>query len=256
MFGLDERIAAIGTGEALLLVMVVAVLLGLRHATDPDHLTAVSTLVAGERDRTSRRATTLGFAWGLGHGTTPFLFGLPIVLFDDYLPESFTQAAEVLIGIVIAALALRLLVRWRRGHFHAHEHVHHGVAHRHLHQHETHAPLHDEEPHHHDHVVALGRSPWASYGIGLVHGIGGSAGVGILLLASVQDELVGVTALLLFAVFTALSMTLASAVFGSALVSGPLQRRFSQLAPALGVASLAFGVWYGLGALEAVPYYF
>ena len=74
MFGLDDQIAGLGAGEAFLVVAVIAILLGLRHATDPDHLTAVSTLVAGDRADT-RGAGRLGLAWGLGHATTLFAFG-------------------------------------------------------------------------------------------------------------------------------------------------------------------------------------
>ena len=95
MFGLDQRIAGLGSGEAFLLVVAVAVLLGLRHATDPDHLTALGTLVAGDDRRSARRAGRLGLAWGLGHATTLFVFGVPIVLFRGYLPETVQQVAEL-----------------------------------------------------------------------------------------------------------------------------------------------------------------
>ena len=63
MFGLDDRIAAFSDGGSIWIVLAVAVLLGLRHATDPDHIAAVSTLVAGGRDRATRRASELGLAW-------------------------------------------------------------------------------------------------------------------------------------------------------------------------------------------------
>jgi hypothetical protein len=225
MFGLDDHIANLGSGEAFLLVAVVAILLGLRHATDPDHLTAVSTLVAGERSDT-RSAGRLGLAWGLGHATTLFVFGLPIVLYRSYLPEAVQSAAEVLIGFVIVALALRLLLRWRESR--------HGAG-RHLH---------------------AARSPLQAYGIGLVHGIGGSAGVGVLLLASIPDHVEAVAALALFASFTAISMSLASTSFGWVLSRGAVQRSYLSVAPALGALSLAFGVWYALGAVQAVPYVF
>src|SRR4051795_12111188 len=87
MFGLDDKIAALSTGDAFLIVIAVAVLLGLRHATDPDHLTAVSTLVAGGEEHGPRRAASLGLAWGFGHATTLFLFGPPIVLANRFLPR-------------------------------------------------------------------------------------------------------------------------------------------------------------------------
>ena len=122
MFGLDDTIAGFSDGTTVLLVMLVAILLGLRHASDPDHLAAVTTLIASGRERAGRAAAKLGLAWGLGHGTTLFIFGLPIVLFDKYLPERALQLAETAIAAVIVLFALRLLLRWRRGFFHAHEH--------------------------------------------------------------------------------------------------------------------------------------
>ena len=76
MFGLDERIASLSDGTTLLVVVLVSVVLGLRHASDPDHLAAVTTLVASGKERAARRAGALGFAWGLGHATSLFAFGL------------------------------------------------------------------------------------------------------------------------------------------------------------------------------------
>ena len=85
MFGLDQWMTqTFGPGA---MGIVIAVLLGLRHATDPDHLTAVSTLVLSEDRDGAREAGLLGFAWGLGHATTIFGFGLPIVFFGARLPE-------------------------------------------------------------------------------------------------------------------------------------------------------------------------
>ena len=96
------------------MALSVAVLLGLRHATDPDHLTAVSTLVLGDRHQGTRRAGALGLAWGLGHAATLFAFGLPVILVGRFLPEAVTGAAEMAIGVVIVALAARLLLRTLR----------------------------------------------------------------------------------------------------------------------------------------------
>ena len=228
MFGLDDKIASLGTGEAFLLVALVAVLLGLRHATDPDHLTAVTTLIAGDAEHDHRKARSRGFVWGLGHATTLFIFGLPIVLAKGYLPERIQQAAELAVGILIVGLAIRLLVRWHQGAFRG------GPG------------------HHHSH----GRTPWQAYGIGMIHGMGGSAGVGVLLRAAIPDRAEAIVALALFAAFTAISMAIASSTFGYALTRGPVLQRFTTLAPALGMLSLAFGVWYSLGATGAVPYVF
>lgn len=243
MFGLDDRIAALG-GHGIVLALVVAALLGLRHATDPDHLTAVSTLMLSGRRHGAPHAARLGFAWGLGHATTLLIFGLPVVLFRRLLPEPVQRAAEVVIGVLIALLAMRLLLRWRRGYFHAHIHAHDGVPHAHPHAHEgRHTPVA------HAHAHEMGRTPLAAYGIGLLHGAGGSAGVGILLVGAMPGTTQAVASLVVFALMTAVSMALASTVFGYALARGPVARRVSALIPYLGTASLAFGIWYAATAM-------
>jgi cytochrome c biogenesis protein CcdA len=227
MFGIDEQIASLSDASAFAIVAVVAILLGLRHASDPDHVTAVSTLVAGDR-HDARRAGRLGLAWGLGHATTLIVFGVPIVLFRAYLPEGLQRATEAAVGVVIVALAVRLLLLWRGGEL-GPDHAHHRRR---------------------------ARSAGQAYGVGLVHGAGGSAGVGVLLLASIPGHLVAVAALALFAACTALSMSAASMTLGFVLTRDAVARRYLAVAPVLAVGSLAFGVWYGLGAMEAVPYGF
>jgi ABC-type nickel/cobalt efflux system permease component RcnA len=254
MLGLDDQLAELGAGHGLAVALLVAVLLGLRHATDPDHLTAVSTLVLSEHDRGTRKALRLGLAWGLGHAITIVALGLPVVLVGRALPGAVQRAAEFGIGVVIVALAVRLLVRWRRGYLHAHEHEHDGVRHAHPHVHE-HTPEHAHpHVHEHEHPESLGRSPRAAFGIGLAHGIGGSAGVGVLLIGAISSDVEAVAALVLFAAATAISMALVSSLFGSALATGPARRRFATLAPGFGTLALLFGAWYALGATGALPY--
>ena len=241
MFGLDDTIAGFSSGGSVWIVLAVAVLLGLRHATDPDHIAAVSTLVAGGQDQASRRARELGLAWGLGHAFTLFAFGLPILLLDSYLPDRVQQGAETAIAIVIVYLAVRLLVRWRRGEFHAHAHHHAGEEHSHAHR-----------THEHRHA----RTAHGAFGIGLVHGMGGSAGVGILLVASIESTPLAVASLGLLAVFTAVSMAVLSAGLGRTLVTRPVRSAFGTIAPVLGAGSLAFGVWYATAAWSLTPYPF
>lgn len=246
MFGLDEWLAGLGGSSAM--GLFVAALLGLRHATDPDHLTAISTLVLSDQRDGARRAGTLGLAWGLGHATTLLVFGLPVVLFAGHLPPALLQAAEVAVGLVIIFLALRLFFRWARGQFHSHPHSHGGLQHSHPHVHEGGHFADRTEPHRHLHAEALGRSPLAAFGIGMVHGIGGSAGVGILVVGAASNQLHGVAGLVLFAAGTAVSMALVSASVGYALARGPVARRVNSLIPVLALASLAFGAWYALAA--------
>lgn len=250
MFGLDSWLAAQSGSGAM--ALVVAVLLGLRHATDPDHLTAVSTLVLGDRDQGTRRAGLLGLAWGVGHATTLFVFGLPVILVGRFLPEAVTGVAELAIGVVIVLLAARLLLRWRLGTFHSHNHVHDGVGHEHPHVHEL--GRHDDHraDHAHPHAASLGKSPLAAFGIGLLHGAGGSAAVGVLLIGVASGRAQGVVALLLFAAATAVSMALVSTGFGYALVHSATPHRLERFVPAISAFGVAFGAWYAVTAFNAL----
>jgi high-affinity nickel permease len=225
MFGLDHWLMQFSDGTTLLIVVAIAILLGLRHATDPDHLAAVTTLVTNGRDG----ATRLGLTWGLGHASSLLVFGVPIVIWKSYLPPRVEQSAEVAIGLVIVALALWLLLRWRRGAF-AHNHTHLRVP-----------PQ---------------RTPWQAYGIGLIHGVGGSGGVGVLLLAAIHSHVLALVALVLFAGCTAISMAVLSTGLGFVLGRPRMQRAFARVVPAFGALGVCFGTWYALGALAVVPYAF
>ena len=232
-------------------ILLISLFLGLRHASDPDHLAAVTTLIASEEERErARKASLMGFFWGLGHGTTLLILGLPLVLFNRSLPEPVQQAAEVAIGAIIVFLAARLLLRWRRGFYHVHTHAHdEGPDHRHVHSHEV------DDLHEHDHAVPH-RTPLSAYGIGLVHGIGGSGGLTLLLLSTISNQAEAAGALLIFAAGTAVSMALLSTAFGLTIAAGPMGRNFERFAPVLGILSMAFGVWYALGALNVLTYPF
>lgn len=228
--------------------LVAALVLGLRHATDPDHLTAVSTLVLDRQSNGARRAGVLGLAWGTGHALTLIAFGLPVVLLGHHLPDVMHRAAELAVAVIIVALAVRLLVRWRRGYYHSHPHDHEGVAHVHPHVHETTRASHVKARHTHGHAESLGRTPVAAFGVGLVHGAGGSAGVSVLLMGAIAQTSHAIAALLLFALGTALSMAAVSAAFGYAITRDALARRFERLIPLFAIASLLFGVWYAYAA--------
>jgi high-affinity nickel permease len=233
MFGLDDRLAGLSQGGSVLVVILVATLLGLRHATDPDHLAAVTTLVASGREGATRSAARLGAWWGLGHAVTLVAFGLPILLAERFLPERVQQGAETAVAALIVFLAVRLLLRWRHGMFATVD----GSA--------------DASGHRHG-----VRTRFGAFGIGLVHGMGGSAGVGVLLLAAIPDEKVAAAALLVLALLTAASMTIVTTGFGATLSIPAVARSVAGVAPALGLASLALGVWYAAAAWSLAPYPF
>lgn len=247
--GIDAWITGLGDG-GVSLALFAALLLGLRHATDPDHVTAVSTLVFSSRTTVRRLAGRLGLAWGLGHATTLLVLGMPVVLVGEWLPEIVGRVAEFAIGMLIVALAVRLLLRWHRGYLHMHVHEHDGVrhAHPHMHEHPGDTPHPAAPAHRHEHAKAIGRSPLEAFGIGLVHGVGGSAGAGVLLVAAAPTTAVRIAALLVFALGTALSMAAMSALVGHGLAIGWLGNRLERLVPVVGVASGLFGIWYAAGA--------
>lgn len=233
MFGLDHWIATLSEGGSLAVVLFVAVLLGLRHATDPDHIAAMTTLVASGRERATRSAARLGAWWGAGHAVTLVVFGIPILLWERLLPERLQQGAETAVAALIVFLGVRLLVRWSHGAFAT----------------QSCDATHDD----HRHPV---RTPAGAFGIGLVHGIGGSAGVALLLLAAISSQTIAVLSLLVLALFTAVSMTAVTAGFGRALTARPVASAYNAIVPALGACSLAFGVWYAAAAWSLAPYPF
>lgn len=246
---MDEILRSL-PGDGVAAAALVALLLGLRHATDPDHLTAVATLILSGKDRARSRAGALGFAWGAGHAATLLLFGLPIVLATPLLPGRAHGVAEILVGAVIALLAARLLVRWRRGYFHAHVHEHGDVRHAHPHVHEREPSGAGHPPEHAHAHFGERHSLGGSFALGLLHGVGGSAGAGLIVIAASPNAAARVLALTVFAAGTALSMGIASAVLGRAVARGPA-RGLEALVPVVGAASFLFGIAYGLHAAGA-----
>ncbi len=248
MLALDGWLEGFMHGSAGLgVILIVSLLLGLRHASDPDHLAAVTTLIASEEERARvRMAGSMGLSWGLGHGTTLAVLGLPLVLFGSYMPEPLQRITEVIVGTVIIFLAVRLLHRWWRKFYHSH-----GVgSYRSLPHSYAEGPSYDHQP-----GTSL-RTALSSYSIGLVHGTGGSGGLSLMLLSTIPDKAQAAGALLIFAAGSAISMALLSTAFGLAIGGGPVAMNFKQVVPVLGCLSMALGAWYVLGALGLVTYPF
>lgn len=245
MFGLDESIARLSDGSSAGLVLLAAALLGVRHATDPDHLAAVAALVGAGHDTVRRDARMLGFAWGLGHAVSLVALGIPIVLFSRTLPAHTLRAAELAVGAIVMLLSARVLVHWRRGYWHLHAHAHDGgLPHVHLHAHETGSARHA-----HRHPAPPVRTPVGAFGVGLVHGVAGSAGIAVVLLASVDARALAVGALIIFAGFTALCMTLISEGLGRAVTRAAQRGALALAIPALALATFVFGAYYGASGL-------
>ena len=234
---LDSLLGGLFDGAPVLVALVIALVLGLRHASDPDHLVAVTSLVAAE-DGDTRSAAKLGAWWGLGHAAALVALGVPLIAFKSQLPAWLESGAEKAIGLVIIALALRVIVKWARGDFRAGRHAHPESRHRHLRRGAG-------SDHRHRHV----RTPRQAMGIGVLHGLAGTGAVVVLLLAALPSQLEAALALAVFAPMTVASMALCTTAFAWLLtrrVIDPLYR--AVLIPAFGLFGLSFGLWYvGLG---------
>jgi ABC-type nickel/cobalt efflux system permease component RcnA len=230
---LDEWLTSLIDGAPLLVALAIAFVLGLRHASDPDHLVAVSSLVAAD-DGDVRAATRLGAWWGSGHALTLLVVGLPLIALKEQLPAWLERGAETGVGLVILALGVRVLVKWLRGDYRASPHHHHEHDHRHLRHGEGSA-------HHHRHV----RSPRQAFGIGMLHGLAGTGAVVVLLIAALPGRVEAAAALAVFAPMSIVSMAIFTSAFAWVLtrpVVAPLYR--TVLVPALGAFGLVFGLWY------------
>jgi len=230
---IDEWLTSLMEGAPLLVALAIAFVLGLRHASDPDHLVAVTSLLAAEQGDV-KAATRLGAWWGIGHATTLLAVGLPLIAFKEELPGWLERGAETGVGLVILVLGARVLFKWRRGDYHAAPHAHQHHDHRHL-RHGT------GSAHHHAHV----RSPRQAFGIGMLHGLAGTGAVVVLLIAALPGRLEAAAALGVFAPMSIASMALFTSAFAWVLtrpVVAPLYR--TVLVPALGAFGLIFGLWY------------
>lgn len=234
---LDAWLAGLLAGAPLLVALGIAFVLGLRHASDPDHLVAVTSLVAAEGGDV-RAAARLGTWWGLGHASTLLVIGLPLIALKSELPGWLESGAETGIGLVILLLAVRVLVKWHSGHYTAGPHTHHHDAERERHRH---LRLQAGSEHRHRDL----RTPRQAFAIGTLHGLAGTGAVVLLLVAGLPDRLEAAAALAVFAPMSVISMAACTSVLAWVLTRPliePLYRRL--LIPALGGFGLVFGLWY------------
>jgi ABC-type nickel/cobalt efflux system permease component RcnA len=263
----------------LLSIIALGFFLGMRHATDPDHVIAVTTIVS--RQRSIRHAALIGILWGLGHTITIFLVGSAIILFGVVIPPRLGLTMELSVGlmlILLGVLNLSGFTRWiaetftppapdsngdshSRAHLHNHAHGHGDFIHAHPHRH---------EPESHGHAEDATPVGWMdrTFGqlglyqaarplvVGLVHGLAGSAAVALLVLTTIRDPRWAIAYLLVFGVGTIAGMMLITAAI--ALPFKYSQSRFVRLnrglAVASGLISIAFGIFivYKMGYVNGI----
>jgi ABC-type nickel/cobalt efflux system permease component RcnA len=239
--GFDEWLTGLFDGAPLLVAVGIAFVLGLRHASDPDHLVAVTSLVAAD-DGGTERATRLGVWWGLGHAATLVVIGIPLVAFKSELPPWLERGAERAIGVVIVLLAARVIWKWAHGDYRAGRHAHSAPSdalpnesHRHLRRSDA-STTHAHRPM---------RSGGQAFGIGFLHGLAGTGAVVVLMLAALPTQLEAALALTVFAPMSILSMAACTTAFAWVLtrpILDPVYR--SVLIPLLGLFGVMFGLWY------------
>ena len=243
-----------------LAIIAVGFFLGMRHATDPDHVIAVSTIVS--RQRSVRQASLIGMLWGIGHTITIVLVGAAIILFSLVIPARLGLAMELSVGLMLVALgALNLsgFTRWitetftpgqaQQALLHSHAHVHGDYIHTHPHGHnpETHGHREQNTP-----QGWLDRT-FGRLGlyqflrpviVGVVHGLAGSAAVALLVLTTIRSPLWAVAYLLVFGVGTIAGMMLITMAI--AMPFAYTDSRFASVSRYLGVATGLLSLGFGL----------
>ena len=223
---------------APLIALVLGVLLGIRHAFEPDHLAAVSTLAAEERS--VKGGLFLGALWGVGHSTALLLVGGSLAAIETQMPVRVADALELVVGMMIVALGLRAIVRavaeGRTGIVRTHRH---GEV---LHTHPA------QVAHVHVSRWTLATRPLL---MGVIHGLAGSGALTALVLAELPTVGARLQYIALFGFGSVVGMTLLSALCGLPLAK--LQRAPKLMAACLlgvGVLSVSAGAWWGLSAAE------
>lgn len=231
----------------LLSAVLLGFVLGLQHATDPDHVVAVATIVTRERRFTA--GARVGLWWGIGHALTLATAGTLVVALTAGVPERLATGLELLVAAMLVGLGAMRLREAVRG-IVAVAPDRRVADHRHGRREVIHA--HHGEPHVHPSAALLAAWREESRGVGLrallvgaVHGMAGTAAVALLVLATLHTVAAAAVYLLVFGLGTIAGMTALTAVMAYPVTRLVRLRRMREaMAVASGVAAIAFGCWY------------
>jgi ABC-type nickel/cobalt efflux system permease component RcnA len=223
-------------------VLGVGLLFGLKHATEVDHVVAVSTIVS--QHRSVWRSSLVGGLWGLGHTASLLIVGGVVLSLRLAIPEHVSNWLEFAVALMIIGLGANAL--WRvlkkRSDLHVHEHSHDGVSHAHVHFHEAETKHSRTRTHTHA-ITSLGVKPLL---IGTMHGLAGSGALTLLVLTQIKSTWIGLSYLVVFGVGSIIGMLLMSGLIGLpfVLTSKNLAGWHARLQTVAAVLSIAFGLWY------------
>jgi len=226
-------------------VLLLGFLLGLKHATEADHLAAVATLAT--RQSSVGQTVRQGVAWGVGHTLTLVTIGTVVLLFGKAIPSNVAQFLELAVGVMLVLLGADVLRRLLRARVHFHVHSHDGgIRHMHAHRH-AHASavglLHRGQSRH-EHVHPQ-RLPLRALAIGIMHGMAGSAALILLSLEAVQSLPMGVLYMLVFGSGSIVGMALLSVAIAIPLrvSTGGMERVHRGLTVLVGAFSVGLGLY-------------
>lgn len=253
-----------------LAILAIGFVLGMRHATDPDHVIAVSTIVS--RERSFVKAGSIGILWGLGHTLTILFVGTAIILFGFAIPARTGLAMEFCVGLILILLGVLNLtgaIKWMSPKFPpAHPPV--TGEHTHIHVHDAKLHWHKHAPAGEHHGESLVPPKWfdRTFGglglyqagrplaVGIVHGLAGSAAVALLVLSTIRDPKWAVLYLLVFGLGTIAGMVLITTiiVLPVSMAGGRFAWLNRGLVTGSGIVSLAFGVFicYHIGFIDGL----
>lgn len=213
----------------ILTIVGVGFLVGFRHAFEPDHLAAVTTLAT--RHRGLAHAARLGVAWGVGHTASVALVSLALIVLGIHVPESFYRTAELGVALLLIALGVSSLVAEARRHRRE-------LGEPHAHAHDAHLP-HSHDPG----IRTVARSLW----FGVAHGMAGSGAVIVLMVAAASTREAQLGYLAAFGLGTVAGMSVVSlltgAVAGAAAARNLVYARRIRIGAA--IASAVVGVMLG-----------
>jgi sulfite exporter TauE/SafE len=223
--------------ESMLATLSLGFMLGLKHATEADHLAAVSTIVS-ER-RSIIRSATVGVLWGVGHTAALIIAGILVLSLGLVIPERVANLLELAVAVMIIFLGARLL------HMHIHVHAHGKKKHLHLH---FQGEQHDARGH-------GGLAGWRPVIVGVVHGLAGSAALTVLVLSEVVQYGgvgLGFAYILVFGLGSIAGMLLMSIVIGLPFSYGTkfVRQTYVPLQLLTAIFSTGFGVFYALKTLD------